>query len=442
VTRVAVIQPLRERWTSVTSPRRYSHTVRTASPGWLADGRLIRLAPVVLIASVAARLAWTYLVPNGANFVDLHVYVGGAAALDEPGTLYSYVYADQTPDFPLPFTYPPFAALLFYPLSRLPFALVALCWQLGTIAALYGVVRCSQRLLGIGDGSARMAMLWTAIAIWTEPLRSTFDYGQINVILVLAVLWAVYSTRWWLSGLLVGLAAGVKLTPAITVLYFVGVRRWGTAFFTALVFAGTVGLSLVVIGSQARYYFTDLLGDASRVGPIGTSFNQSWRGGLSRVLGHDAGYGPPVLIAIAATAVLAALAWRALGTDAGAQRDRLGSLLVVQLFGLLISPISWTHHWIWLVPLMIWLLDGPWRSRPGAQVLGWGWLALSLIGIPWLLSFAQPTIWQIGRPWYLAWAGLVYLVATLGTLAWIAATGSRGRIRSRRSPEPSGHPGR
>ena len=426
----------------MTSPRRYSHTVRTASPGWSADGRLIRLAPIVLIASVAARLAWTYLVPNGANFVDLHVYVGGAAALDEPGTLYSYAYADQTPDFPLPFTYPPFAALVFYPLSLLPFALVALCWQLGTIAALYGVVRCSQRLLGVGDGSSSRAMLWTAIAIWTEPLRSTFDYGQINVILVLAVLWAVCSTRWSLSGLLVGLAAGVKLTPAITVLYFLGVRRWGTALFTAVVFVGTVGLSLVAIGAQARYYFTDLLGDASRVGPIGTSFNQSWRGGLSRVLGHDASYGPVVLIAITATAALAALAWRALGADAGAQRDRLGSLLVVQLFGLLISPISWTHHWIWLVSLMIWLLDGPWRSRPGARVLGWGWLALTLIGVPWLLSFAQPTIWQIGRPWYLAWAGLVYLVATLGTLAWIAATGNRGRIRFRRSPEPSVHPGR
>ena len=145
-----------------------------------------------------------------------------------------------------------------------------------------------------------------------------------------------------------------------------------------------------------------------------------------------------MLIAITATAALAALAWRALGTDTGAPRDRLGSLLVVQLFGLLISPISWTHHWIWLVPLMIWLLNGPWRSRPGARVLGWGWLALTLVGVPWLLSFAQPTIWQIGRPWYLAWPALVYIVATLATLGWIAASGApRG---SRQYPEPSAHP--
>ena len=69
-------------------------------------------------------------------------------------------------------------------------------------------------------------MLWTAVGIWIEPLRSTFDYGQINVLLVLAVLYAVYSTRWWISGLLVGLAAGVKLTPAVSGLYFVGARRW------------------------------------------------------------------------------------------------------------------------------------------------------------------------------------------------------------------------
>ena len=375
--------------------------------------------------SIAARLAWTYLVPNGANFVDLHVYLGGAAALEHPGTLYSYVYADQTPDFPLPFTYPPFAALVFYPLSRLPFAVVAFAWQVGIVAALYGVVRISQKL--IGRGTAAGAMVWTAVGIWIEPLRSTFDYGQINVVLVLAMLWAAYSSQWWLSGLLVGLAAGIKLTPAITGLYFLGMRRWRAAVFSAAVFAATVAASIGVIGDQARYYFTDLLGDAGRIGPIGTSFNQSWRGAVSRILGHDAGYGPAVLAAIAATGVLALLAWRALDDD-----DRLGRLLVVQLFGLLLSPISWTHHWVWLLPLMIWLLD----SRSGA--LAGGWLALTLIGVPWLLSFAQPNIWEISRPWYLAWAGLVYPVATCATLAWIAFSGRA----SRRSDAPVLHPSR
>jgi len=390
-------------------------------------------APALLIVSVAARLAWTYLVPNGANFVDLHVYLGGAAAIDHPGTLYSYAYADQTPDFPLPFTYPPFAAVVFYPLHLLPFGLVAFLWQVATMAALYGAVRISQRLMGVPAGAGhRVAMLWTAITIWIEPLRSTFDYGQINVLLMLAVLWAVYTTRWWLSGLLVGVAAGIKLTPAISGVYFVGVRRWGAAVFSAVVFLATVGVSALVVGDQTRYYFTDLLGDAHRVGPIATSFNQSWRGGISRILGHDAGFGPLVLTAIAVTAVLAVLAWRALDSS-----DRLGKLLVVELFGLLFSPISWTHHWVWLVPLMMWAIHGPSRGRPGARFVGWGWLALTVVGVPWLLSFAQPTIWQISRPWYLAWAGLVYIVAAVATLIWIAATGDRAELGA--PPARGGH---
>ena len=383
------------------------------------------IGPVVLVVSVLARLAWTYLASNGANFVDLHVYVGGAAMIDHPGSLYRYVYADQTPDFPLPFTYPPFAAVVFYPLHLLPFGVVAFCWTVGTMAALYGVVRISQRLLGVAAGVGhRLAMLWTGIAIWLEPLRSTFDYGQINVVLALATLGAVFSTRWWLSGLLLGTAAGVKLTPAIGGLYFVGARRWGTAVFSAVVFFATIAVSALVVGDQTRYYFTDLIFKTDRIGPICTIFNQSWRGAVCRIYGHDSGYSPAVLIGITITAILSVLAWRAMSGHAD-QPDRLGRLLVVELFGLLLSPISWTHHWVWLVPLMIWLLHGPLSDRRGARILGWTWLTLLIIGVPWLLSFAQPSIWQNGRPWYQAWGGLVYIVATLATLAWIAASGAR-----------------
>lgn len=379
------------------------------------------LALPLLILSIAARFAWTYLAPNGANFVDLHVYVGGAATLDHPGTLYSFVYADQTPDFPLPFTYPPFAAVLLYPLHFVPFGLLAFLWHVAIVAALYGVVRVSQLLIGRLIGTAadrRAAMLWTAVTIWIEPLRSNFDYGQINVFLVLAVLWAVYTTRWWLSGTLVGLAAAVKLTPAIAGVYLLGARRWSAALFSLAMFLFTIGVSLFVVGDQARYYFTDLLGDAHRVGPIATSFNQSWRGAISRIVGYDAGYGPLVLTALVITAVIAVLAWRALEDS-----DALGRLLVVELFGLLLSPISWTHHWVWLVPLMIWLIHGPLRERVAAKVFGWGWLVLTVIGVPWLLSFEQPTIWVISRPWYLAWAGSVYVVAALATMGWIALSG-------------------
>ncbi|WP_372517599.1 mannosyltransferase [Mycobacterium florentinum] len=378
-------------------------------------------APLLLVVSIAARLGLTYLTPNGANFVDLHVYLGGAAAIDHPGTLYDFVYSEHTPDFPLPFTYPPFAAIVFYPLHLLPFGLAALLWLVAMMAALYGSVRISQRLLGVARGRGqRVAMAWTAATIWIEPLRNNFDYGQINVFLMLAVLWAIYTTRWSLSGLLVGVASGIKLTPAIAGVYLVGVGRFAAAAFSAVVFFATVALSALIVGDQTRHYFTDLLGDAHRVGPIATAINQSWRGGISRILGYDAGFGPLVLIAIAVTAVLAVLAWRALDST-----DRLGKLLVVEMFGLLMSPISWTHHWVWLVPLMMWLIHGPLRERAGMRIAGWGWLALTVVGVPWLLLFAQPNIWQISRPWYFAWAGLAYTLAAVATLVVIAAASKR-----------------
>jgi alpha-1,2-mannosyltransferase len=92
---------------------------------------------------------------------------------------------------------------------------------------------------------------------------------------------------------------------------------------------------------------------------------------------------------------------------------------------------------VWLVPLMIWLQHGPASDRRGVRILGGSRLVLTVTGVPSLLSFAQPTIWQNGRPWYQAWGGLVYIVAMLATLAWIAASGQEWR-RSQVEPERRG----
>ena len=388
---------------------------RLASPP--APGRLLRFAPLLLVVSVAARLIWSFASPNGMNLVDLHVYVDGSARLAQDD-LYDYTYAEDTPDFALPFTYPPFAALVFYPLHYLPFTAVGVAWGLLTIAALYAVVRISlSLLLGAAASEPRWrsaALIWTAMGVWTEPVRTTLDYGQVNVFLVLAVMLAVRSSRWWLSGLLVGIVAGIKLTPAITGLYFVAQRRWATVVCSALVFAATVGVSYLVVGAQAHQYFGTLLGDASRIGPVGTVWNQSLRGGLSRIFGYDVGAGGAVagtvlVASIAALGVLGFFAWRTLAAD-----DRLGTLVVVQLFGLLASPISWSHHWVWVLPMAIWLLHGPYRERVGARLVAGYWLAVTLVGVPWLLSFAQDSIWVISRPGGLAWLGAVYPIGVIG----------------------------
>ncbi|WUI68074.1 mannosyltransferase [Nocardia sp. NBC_00403] len=390
--------------------------------------RRLQLAVSALGLSVLARLLWMLLSTNGMNLVDLHVYVDGSASLLTHG-LYDFTYAEKTPDFPLPFTYPPFAALVFFPLHYLPFTVVAVLWLLATVAALYGVVWISLELI-LGEqrvrepGRQTAAVAWTAVGVWLEPVRTTIDYGQVNVFLVLGAMIAVRSARWWLSGLLVGVIAGIKLTPAITGLYFVARRRWVTVICSAVAFGATVGVSFLIAHTEAKRYFGTLLGDASRIGPVGSVWNQSLRGTLSRILGYDVESGPWWMAAVLVVAVLAFLAWRTLGSD-----DRMGTLIMVQLFGLMVSPISWSHHFVWLLPTVLWLVYGPLSAVAGARLIAGYWLVTMLIGVPWVLSFAQKSIWTISRPGVLSWLGAVDALGVLVLFGWMIWHG-RAVLRS------------
>jgi alpha-1,2-mannosyltransferase len=364
------------------------------------------LAPLALAVSVLARLVLSFVTPTGLNMVDLRVYAYGAASLSR-GALYTFTFAEMTPNFPLPFTYPPFAALVFFPLHWIPFTALAVLWQLATIGALWGVVRISMQLM-LGERADEpvwrgATWMWTALAVWLEPVRTTLDYGQINVFLVFGVLLAARTSRWWFAGALVGVLAGIKLTPAVTGVYFLARRNLAAAAFSVVVFAGTVGLSFLVVGDAARTYFGELVGDASRIGPVGSAINQSLRGVLTRFAGHDVGTGPLWLIAVACAAVLCVLAWRGLDGE-----DRLGAMLVVQFFGLLVSPISWSHHWVWLVPALLWLLHGPLGSTLAARITAATWLVVLLVGVIQLLLLRQPTIWDVNRPVLASIGGAIY----------------------------------
>ena len=400
-----------------------------------------RIAVAALGLTVLARLVWMLFAPNGMNLVDLHVYVDGSAALLSD-QLYNFTYAEETPDFPLPFTYPPFAAVVFFPLHFLPFTLVAILWLLAIVAALYWVVRIAFELLvgteAAGQPGFRAATIaWTAVGLWTEPVRTTIDYGQVNVFLMLGVMLAIRNARGWISGLLVGLVAGIKLTPAITGLYFVARRRWRVVACSAGVFAATIGVSLLIAAEETRTYFGTLLGDADRIGPVGSVWNQSLRGAMSRVLGWDVGTGVWWVASAAVLALLAWLTWRSLQRD-----DLLGTVLVVQLFGLVVSPISWSHHWGWLLLAVLWLVYGPHRSAPGSRVLAGFWVLTQLIGVPWVLSFFQDSIWTISRPATLSALGAVDVFGVLAMFAWMIWSSrmvTPVERRVDRSPVPQSH---
>lgn len=381
-------------------------------------------APLLLALSILARLAWDFGWPNGLNVVDLHVYVEGSATLLHH-RLYDFTYTRNTPDFALPFTYPPFAALVFFPLHYLPFDLVAVVWLLGTVAALYAVIRICMDLIGINAHAPawrNVAVFWTVLGMWTEPVRTTIDFGQVNVFLMLVCLLAVRTRRWWWSGLLIGFAAGVKLVPAFTGLYFLARRRWAAAAGSGVMFLLTVGLSFLLIGTEANRYFGTLIGDASRIGPVGSVWNQSLRGALSRIAGYDVKSGPVWLIGIVAILVLAVLAWRVLERD-----DRLGTLIIVQLFGLMASPISWMHHWVWVLPMLLWMIHGPVRTWPGMRWVAGYWLVNVVIGVSQVMALWQVSMWLIPRPWYLAWLGGVDTFGVLLVFGWLVWCGLRRR---------------
>lgn len=365
-----------------------------------------RAAALLLALSLLAH-AGLQLVPKTTTMIDLRVYRHAPPGLFN-GTLYDFRLGEFGEQFPLPFTYPPFAALVFLPLSWLPWTVLRLGWHVLSIGCLYWIVRCSVRLV-TPRAPWRYVALWTAAAMWLEPVRTTFNYGQVNLVIVAVLLTALVARRDVLAGLGVGLAAGVKLTPAISGLYFLVRRRYAATAWSAAWFALTVGLMFLVAPVASGQYWQYLLGDASRVGPVGSAINQSLRGALSRTAGYDVATGLPWLIAALLATVLAGFALR----SAVRAADTMATMLVVQFCGLLVSPISWSHHWVWVVPVLIWLVHGPVAQRLviRSSALLWALLAGSYL-IP-LLVVAQPTTWTISRPWYLSAAGWAYPAAAV-----------------------------
>ena len=186
-----------------------------------------RFARAALAVSLLAHFL-LQLVPKTTTLIDLRVYRHATPGLLD-GSLYQFRLGEFSDQFPLPFTYPPFAALVLLPLAFLPWLVVRFGWQLLSIGCLYWIAVCSLRLVATGPVQ-RHAMLWTAVALWFEPVRTTLNYGQINLVLVAVLLSAMVAGRDVLAGLGVGLGAGGERVAGIWGVYFLAGRGgWGRA---------------------------------------------------------------------------------------------------------------------------------------------------------------------------------------------------------------------
>ncbi|GGU17685.1 glycosyltransferase 87 family protein [Lentzea flava] len=359
----------------------------------------------------AGLLVWVCVRSLQDGVLDLRVYLEGGKAWWSGAGLYG---EDFTGPLGLPFTYPPFAAMLFSGLTALPLVVTAALFTAGGIALLTAACQAA---------ASRISLPWAgfglaAVCLLLEPLRVTLDLGQINLILIGLVATDCLLPRTpWPRGMLVGLAAAIKLTPAIFVLFFLCRRRWRPALTAAGTFAvaGLIGWVLAP-GESKRFWFDAML-DPSRVGGLAYTANQSLRGLLFRL-------GAPVPVwAVSCLLVLAVLVF-----VLPRLRDDLTAVLAVAAAGLLISPVSWSHHWVWIAPALL-VLRGWVRIAAGA---------VFAVGPHWLLPATGDQ--ELAWTWWQHLIGNTYVWLGLGFLGWCVVQAVRHR--SPGEPVEVGEPAR
>jgi alpha-1,2-mannosyltransferase len=303
-----------------------------------------RFAPIRLLAVAIAVLAllsrrsttvWT--------FIDLSVYRSGAAQLLAQHSIYT------GPAHRIGFTYPPFAALMFIPLQVIGEHPANVVMTLLSLVAFAVVVVVLGRELQLPRWTTVVVAGLGGLAL--QPVQYNLWLGQINLVLMALVLLDVFVLPRRFRGVLIGIAAGIKLTPGVFLLYYILRRDGAAARRTVISFVVTVALGFTVAGADSVRYWTQLFFDSNRIGDIVFGDNQSIYGVMARVF-HTSQ--PPRVLYLAlsfATISLAVLAAR----RQLAQGSDLGAVVCLAVGGLLVSPVSWSHHWVWLVPaLLIW----------------------------------------------------------------------------------------
>jgi alpha-1,2-mannosyltransferase len=379
------------------------------------NSRFVSFAAAAVGVLALYLLRWSGV--NAGNWADLEVYVRGAQAILTRAPL----YVPQAGV--LPFTYTPFAAVAFTPLHLLSSTGARWVFTIGSLASyLVAVGACGWRLRLPWRPMALVAIAGMAL----EPFVRTMLLGQVNLYLMAAVVVDCLVVRSSHRGWLVGLAAGIKVVPGVFVVYFVLQRDWRSAVRSACVFMLTVACGAVVAPQDSLRYWTGGLFGISHWGPVAVvdGKNQSLIGQLARI-SHDPS---PLMV----TALVLSASGLALGIAAAHRQLRIGddvaALTAVAIGGLLASPLSWTHHWVWAVPAIMVLVSR--RQWAMAWLLGLVFAAGSARGVA--LQPFQDSLTLLQQM-----ACATYVAAGTGLLA-ICAFGFGGQTTSGVSPSPYG----
>ena len=320
-----------------------ARAAQRARPGRL----LLELLPpfVVALALLPFVISYGKVWPWQPSTIDLQVYVYAVKDMLAGRD----IFATTTPFWNLYFIYPPIAAVLMVPLAFGPYVLWQVVWTAALVLAQQSVLkRC-----GVPRGW-KLGLLGVAVVLAVEPIRTTLGYGQVNTLLMALVVADLLpdrpgERRRIPQGALIGLAAAIKLTPMLFVVFALLIGRRRAALTGLISFAAFTGLGAVLLFSETVEFFGGLSGgDTRTASPLYTG-NQSLLGVFFR-LGDTSR--TTTLLGLAVAGIVALL-----GTLVAAHWWRQGEkVFAVALVGLctcLASPLSWTHHYVWILPMAV-----------------------------------------------------------------------------------------
>ena len=385
------------------------------------------------LESVANANNWTWPIVSAAigtlgviilasvhRMIDLGTYLlGGAHAFHSD--LYRVLYQPTH----LGFTYPPFAALLFAPFSLLPLLLNQFVFSGLSLVALFGVIAISVHVTCRDLG--RRAIVWWALLLVTpvgllDPIRETLLLGQVNILLAVAVIADVTLVREGRRGYLVGLAAAIKLTPLILIPYLLFTRQRGSWIRALGTFVGAGALTALVAPDASRTYWFHDVWKPNGAGWLPWVGNQGVVGVAERFLHHQISSTATFILIAEVTGVGLWIAVRAYRVS-----SPLLGFLVIEATESIASPVSWAHHFIWVVLLIAWLALAP--DRP---VHGEWWAAL-VAAVFW----AAPIWWvphgsavrYAGHGWLILLADSFFIVLCAVLVAAVVRLIRRGHHR-------------
>jgi membrane-associated phospholipid phosphatase len=289
-----------------------------------------------LLTAAAALIAVVppFLEPASQRMGDLAVYIGSAGVVGSGGDVY-----DFRTDAGLPFTYPPFAALLAEPLARIPLPVVQVLWTAATLAAAIAVAAIAMRPVAQKIGLPATS----ALLLISTPVRSHVRFGQVGLFLVLLVA-ADLLRRSSRKGWGVGLASAIKLTPTLFIVWLATVGAWPRLRASIAWAVGASLAGMLLLWQSSPAWLSDAVWDSSRFGANDIPGNQSVRGMMLRTFASDSTAERTWLGLSLVLLVVGILGARRLELSG----NRLGAVGTVAATSVAISPISWQHHLVWL----------------------------------------------------------------------------------------------